>query len=165
MPPGSFYIRRPTFMRPVHAVIHTVEYALRCKLCNNKVTFHTHTSIKANAYFYFLLKCVLLCLSFSHKPTIPHTHTLTNTSHTPPTPLTLADVLVLFEARFAHTPPDGNQPASVSTAVHLGSLKLLRGVNTHTVDLHQRCVSACYCVGELGQVKHSEGTLLVKDPD
>lgn len=86
MPPGSFYIRRPTFMRPVHAVIHTVEYALRCKLCNNKVTFHTHTSIKANAYFYFLLKCVLLCLSFSHKPTIPHTHTHLQIHHTRPPP-------------------------------------------------------------------------------
>lgn len=84
--------------------------------------------------------------------------------HTP-TPLTLADVLVLLKARFAHTPPNGNQPASVCAAVHLGSLKLLRGIDTHTVDLHQRCVSACYCVGELGQVKHSEGTLLVEDPD
>lgn len=33
------------------------------------------------------------------------------------------------------------------------------------MDLHQRRVSASYCVGELGQVKHSEGALLVKDPD
>lgn len=88
---------------------------------------------------------------------LTHTHTTS--------PLTLADVLVLLEARFAHTPPDGHQPASVRAAVHLGSLELLGGVDAHAVDLHQRRVPARYRVGELGQVEHGEGTLLVEDPD
>lgn len=33
------------------------------------------------------------------------------------------------------------------------------------MDLHQRRFSSCYCVGELGQVAHSQRTLLVEDPD
>lgn len=94
-----------------------------------------------------------------------YSHTLANTSHPgPPPPLTLADVFVLLEAWFANTSPDGNEPASVGATVHLWSLKLLGGVHTHTVDLHQRRVATRYCVRKLGQVEHSEGALLVKNP-
>ena len=100
-------------------------------------------------------------LSYTHTHEHTHTHTHTHTT----SPLTLADVFVLLKARFAHTPPDGHQPASIRTAVHLRSLELLGGVDAHAVDLHQRRVPARYRVGELGQVEHGEGTLLVEDPD
>ncbi len=120
------------------------------------------------------LSCSLnlsICVSSSLLHTFPHVHTHKYIPHVPPspsycttTPLTLADVLVLLESRFAHTPPDRNQPASICTAVHLGGLKLFRGIDTDAVDFHQRRVPACYRVGELGQVEHSEGTLLVEDP-
>lgn len=93
-----------------------------------------------------------------------HAYILSPTCLRTPAPLTLAHVLVLFEAWFAHTPPDGNQPSAVCTAVHLGRLKLLRGVHTHTVHLNQCRFSTRYCVRKLGQIQHSEWTFLVEDP-
>lgn len=72
---------------------------------------------------------------------------------------------MLFESSRAHAPPDGHEPLSLSTAVHLGRVPLLGMIHTLTPDLHQRGrVGARHHVGEHGQVTAHAHAALVIDP-